>query len=156
MIGVLIRHEDIDIDRAGAAELAAELVSALRWLPLSAVYTSPVPGAIVTARPLASDHALEVQVRPALTALDTAVEATSDAQHRIVHELLTLARAHPGETVAIVMHASLIRQALVGLTTGETVGTSFEIQPGHVATIGITSDLGSVLSVNVPASEIAV
>ena len=155
MIALLIRHGHADpvgkwlagrrggisLDATGR-EQTSELVRALKWMPLTAVYTSPLERAIETAQPLANDHGLEVNVRPALTDVDFGSwtgrslddlshdaawgefnrdrihacapdgEALSDVQARIVAELMTLSHAHAAETVAIVTHAELIRCAL--------------------------------------------
>ena len=155
MIALLIRHghadpvgkwlagrrSGISLNAAGR-EQTSELVNALKWLPLTAVYTSPLERAIETAQPLADDHGLEVDVRSALTDVDFGSwtgrslddlaqdaawrefnrdrvhacapggEALCDVQQRIVEELMTLSQSHAAETVAIVTHAELIRCAL--------------------------------------------
>ncbi len=155
MIGLLIRHghaepigrwlagrqPGVSLDEAGW-EQTSQLVQALTWAPLSAVYTSPLERAVQTAHPLAYDHGLDVRVRPAFTDIDFGAwtgrtledlstdlewqrfnsdrnhacppggEALADVQRRIVDELLALGKTHPGEVVAIVTHAEPIRCAL--------------------------------------------
>ena len=147
MIGLLIPH----------AEQPSELVRALTWAPLSAVYTSPVDRAVETAQPLANDHGFDARVRNALT--DAAgSEALADVQRRVVSELMALAKSHPDETIAIVTHADPIRCALAafGDTALEDM-REMEISPSHVSAIGITaSGVRRVLGVNVPAVDMAV
>jgi broad specificity phosphatase PhoE len=155
MVGLLIRHGHSDavgqwlagrrsgvpLNTAGRRE-AEELSQALRWLPITAVYSSPLERAVDTATPLARDHGLTVKTREALTdvdfgewtgkTLDELVnepkwqafnrerqracapggEALTDVQHRIVNELIELSHTHPGELVAIVTHAEPIRCAI--------------------------------------------
>jgi broad specificity phosphatase PhoE len=155
MIGFLIRHGQADpVGRwlagrrpgislnAAGREQTAQLVRALTWAPLTAVYTSPLERAFETALPLARDHGLDVRVRHALTDIDFGAwtgrmleelctdpewnrfnsdrnhacppggEALTEVQRRVVEELLALAKTHPGEVVAIVTHAEPIRCAL--------------------------------------------
>ena len=155
MVGLLIRHGHADavegwlsgrrdgvaLSAQGRAE-AERLRQALRWTPLSAVYSSPLGHAVETAQPLARDRGLDVEVRPALTDVDFGDwtgramdelatdpawqsfnrdrtrscpprgEALALVQQRIVDELMKLARTHAGETIAIVTHAEPIRCAL--------------------------------------------
>ena len=155
MIGLLIRHGQADpVGRwlagrrpgvslnAAGREQTSELVRALTWAPLTAVYTSPLERAFETALPLAHDHGLDVRVRHALTDVDFGAwtgrtledlssdpewnrfnrdrdhgcppggEALCEVQRRVVDELLALGKSHPGEVVAIVTHAEPIRCAL--------------------------------------------
>ena len=201
MVGLLIRHGHAEpvghwlagrragvlLDAAGR-EQASELVRALTWLPLAAVYTSPLERAVETAQPLANDHGLDVRVRPALTDIDFGEwtgrtldelsndpqwanfnnqratgcppggEALADVQRRVVQELMTLARSHQGETIAIITHAEPIRCALAaftGQTLDEVLGV--EISPARVSAVGIThSGVREVLDVNIPALEVTV
>ncbi len=200
MIGLLIRHGHAEPvgrwlagRRAGVLlnavgrEQTQELVNALKWAPLSAVYTSPLERAVETAHPLASDHGLDVRVRPALTDVDFGdwtgrtlddlsqdaawVEFTRDrgngkpprgeplaaVQQRIVDELMTLAKSHQGETIAIVTHDEPIRCALAafGDSTMDDV-MAVELEPTRICAIGITAGVRRVLGVNVPANEVAV
>jgi broad specificity phosphatase PhoE len=200
IIGLLIRHGHaepvgrwlagrrpaVSLDEAGW-EQTSQLVRALTWAPLSAVYTSPLERAVQTAQPLAYDHGLDVRVRPALTDVDFGAwtgrlvldlsadpewqrfnsdrnhacppggEALADVQRRIVDELLTLGKTHPGEVMAIVTHAEPIRCALAafGDTSLDAV-MAIEIKPAHISTIGITLGVRRVLDVNIPASEVTV
>jgi probable phosphoglycerate mutase len=192
MIGLLIRHGSTDrvgqslagrqagvLLNAGGREQVAQLVRALAWLPLTAVYTSPLERAVETARPLAADHNLDARVRPALTDIDFGAwtgralieleadpawarfnrdrqracppggEALAAVQHRVLEELLTLARSHQSETIAIVTHAEPIRCALAALAgTSLDEAMAMNIEPGRVSVIGITPDVRRVLAVN--------
>lgn len=158
MIGLLIRHGHCDAVgkwlagrrdglslSATGREDAERLSAALKWLPLTAVYTSPLARAVETAEPLARDHGLPLSVRDALTDIDfgewtghTMEELAGDprwkafnddrrhacpprgealvaVQQRVVAELSRLARAHGGEIVALVTHAEPIRCAVAAL-----------------------------------------
>ena len=148
MVALLIRH---------GREEALALTHALTWAPLSAVYTSPLARAVETAHPLANDHGLDVHIRAALTDID-AGEPLADVQRRVVEELMTLAKSHQGETIAIVTHAELIRCVLAAFS-GQTLDDTMnvEISPTHVSAVGITpSGVCQVLSVNRPALEATV
>jgi len=124
---------------------ARHLSDALRWLPLSAVYSSPLERAMQTAAPLAHDHNLTIRVRPSLTDIDFGAwtgrtldelaqdarwlefneqrsrgsapggESLTDVQRRVMAELLHLSRRHHGEIVAIVTHAEPIRCVIAEL-----------------------------------------
>jgi broad specificity phosphatase PhoE len=155
MIGLLIRHGHTDavgrwlagrqagvsLSADGRRE-AASLSQALRWVPVSAVYSSPLERARETAGPIAHDHGLPVHTREALTDVDFGAwtgksldelandpswavfnrerckacppggESLAAVQRRVVEELQCLARRHPGEVVAIVTHAEPIRCAI--------------------------------------------
>jgi probable phosphoglycerate mutase len=116
------------------------------YLPLTAIYSSPLERALETAGPLAHDHGLRVQTRPALNDMDfgdwtgrtldeladdpawksfngdrgracpPGGEALQQVQRRVVDELLALSRLHAGEVVAIVTHAEPIRCALAAFS----------------------------------------
>jgi probable phosphoglycerate mutase len=155
MVGLLIRHghsdavgrwlagrrEGIPLNAAGRRE-AEELSEALRWLPITAIYTSPLERAVDTAQPLARDHGLSIKTRAALTDIDFGEwtgksldelaslpawqafnqdrchacapggEPLVEVQRRVVDELIELSRTHPGEMVAIITHAEPIRCAI--------------------------------------------
>ena len=147
MIGLLIRD--------GRLEPASHLVRGLTWAPLSAVYASASGLAFETAQPLAHDHGLDVSISPALKDIDG--ETHTQLQQRIVAELLTLAKRHPDETIALVTYAEPIRCALAAFGGGSLDELlALEISPEHVSAIGITPDVRRVLSVNVPVEDIAV
>jgi broad specificity phosphatase PhoE len=155
MVGLLIRHGHSDaVDRwlagrrdgvrlnATGRREAEQLSEALRWLPITAVYSSPLERAIDTAKPLARDRGLAIDARAALTDIDfgdwtgqtlealgplpewqafnrdrchacpPGGEPLTDVQRRVVDELISLSRMHSGEMVAIVTHAEPIRCAL--------------------------------------------
>jgi broad specificity phosphatase PhoE len=159
MIGLLIRHghaEPVGRWLAGrrpgvslsaiGREQTSQLVRALTWAPLSAVYTSPLERAVQTAQPLAFDHGLDARGRIAWTDIDFGAwtgrtlkdlstdpawtrfnrdrnhacppdgEALADVQRRVVDDLVVLGNAHMGEVVAIVTHAEPIRCALAAFS----------------------------------------
>lgn len=155
MVGLLIRHghteavgrwlagrrDGVPLTAEGERQ-AKELANALRWVPITAVYSSPLARAVSTAAPLAGDHGLHVEIRDALTDLDFGEwtgrtldelasspewrrfnedrshacppggEPLADLQTRVAGELSQIATRHAGETVAIVTHAEPIRCAI--------------------------------------------
>jgi broad specificity phosphatase PhoE len=180
------RQPGIGLSADGRRDVA-RLVHALTWAPLSAVYTSPLERAVQTALPLAAAHGLDVQARPGLTDIDFGAwtgkaleqlsadpewerfnrdrehacppggEPLADVQRRVVAELMTLARPHAGEMIALVSHAEPIRcvlAACAGQSLNEAM--TIDIHPGHMCSIGIISSLRSVLAVNVDPDEITV
>jgi broad specificity phosphatase PhoE len=84
-------------------------------------------------------------------------EPLADVRRRVVDELLTLAKPHAGEMILVVSHAEPIRCALAAFA-GQSLddAMAIELQPGCVCSIGITSNLRSVLGVNIHPDEIAV
>ncbi len=179
------RRAGVVLNAEGHTHVAV-LVRAMTWTPLTAIYTSPLERAVETARPLANDHSLDARVRPALTDIDfgewtgralTDLEAdpewvrfNRDRQHasppggeslaavqaRIVEELMTLARSHLGETIAVVTHAEPIRCALAAFS-GKTLdeAMALNIEPGRVSAIGITPNVRRVLGVNALPMEMS-
>jgi probable phosphoglycerate mutase len=155
MVALLIRHAHTDgigmrlngrqrgvrLSEQGRRE-AADLVDALRYVPLTAIYSSPRERALETAEPVACDHGLQVLMRPRVDEIDFGEwtgrtieslgkdpawhrfnrerdrarapggEALAEVQQRVVEELLALSRVHPGELIAIVTHAEPIRCAV--------------------------------------------
>ena len=155
MVGLLIRHglsdavgrwlagrrEGVPLNPAGRQQ-AEQLSAALRWAPLTAIYTSPLERAVDTARPIARVHELTVETREALTEMDFGAwtgksfaelsaspdwqafnsdrchacppggEPLVEVQRRIVEELVGLSRQHAGQVIAVVTHAELIRCAI--------------------------------------------
>jgi probable phosphoglycerate mutase len=131
----------VPLNDAGRKE-AGRLSDALRWLPITAIYSSPLERAVDTAKPLARDHGLTVSTRNALTDVDfgdwtgktleelaplaewqafnrercracpPGGESLLAVQQRVVEELTQLSRRHAGEIVAIVTHAEPIRCAI--------------------------------------------
>jgi probable phosphoglycerate mutase len=181
------RRPGVSLNAAGR-EQTTKLVQALKWTLISAVYASPLERAVETAHPLAADHGLDLRIREALTDLDFGEwtgrtvadlsgdpawarfnsdhpdgcpprgESRSAARRRVVEELMTLAKTHPGETIAIVTHGELIRCALAALGDGTVADDvlAIDVDPTRVSAIGIQSGVCRVLGVNLPASEMAV
>lgn len=155
MVALLIRHAHTDgigsrlNGRQGGIRLseqgrreAVDLAAALRYVPLTAIYSSPRERALETAEAVARDHGLQVLMRPRLDEVDFGEwtgrtidalgsdpawqrfnrdrdgarapggEALAEVQQRIVDELLALSRVHPGEMIALVTHAEPIRCAV--------------------------------------------
>jgi broad specificity phosphatase PhoE len=121
----------------------ARLVERLRRVAITAVASSPLERALETARPIADDHGLRVNVVPDLTEFEVGdwTGATFDAlarndawrrfnevrslaspprgelmldvQRRGIAALLALAERHPGGVTAVVSHGDVIRTILL-------------------------------------------
>jgi len=68
-LGLALGRADVPLNERGRAQ-ARDLARALAREPLTAVYSSPLARALDTARAIAGEHGLEVQVEPALTEMD--------------------------------------------------------------------------------------
>jgi ribonuclease H / adenosylcobalamin/alpha-ribazole phosphatase len=180
------RQRGVWLSATGRLEATA-LMQALMWAPLTAVYSSPLERAVETATPLADDHGLRVRTSDALTEVDfgdwtgRAImdlahdpgwqsfnqsrararpprgEAIADVQRRIVEMLLALSLGHPGEIVACVTHAELIRCAVAafrGTTLDDVMG--IEISPGRVTPVGLTAAVRRVFAIDVPPAALTV
>jgi broad specificity phosphatase PhoE len=129
------------LDDEGRAQ-AARLAWRLRASPLAAVCSSPMPRALETAAPLASQHGLEIQQCAGLDEIDfgdwsgrtfaeldplptwrqfnsirscTRIpggEHICEVQVRVVSELERIQRDYPHGTVVLVSHADVLRAAL--------------------------------------------
>lgn len=136
------RLPGVALNAAGRAD-AGRLGAALAREPLTAIYSSPLERAIETARPLAAEHRLLLQPCDGLIEVDfgewtgqtfaeldgredwrrfnahrgsavvPAGESASAVQARILACIGELQQRHPGETVAAVSHADVIRAALL-------------------------------------------
>jgi broad specificity phosphatase PhoE len=133
---VLCRHA-----KAGEAEQAGALGVALVACPLVAVYTSPLPRAVQTARAVADRHGLDpIEVddlreidfgdvaglgfddlppdlqtgllREPTTVQFPGGETYTELRQRVCRAIDRIVADHPGETVGVVSHAGAIRAAL--------------------------------------------
>jgi len=123
-------------------EQAVEIAGALSWLPIKAVYSSPLERAVETAEPLAQSLGLGIQLSPDLTDTDVGQwegrswkalsrtrlwkviqqtpsqfqfpggETFVHAQERVVRSLDAIASAHGDELIAVVFHADPIKLAV--------------------------------------------
>jgi broad specificity phosphatase PhoE len=139
------RRDGVHLSAAGLREADA-LCAAFRWLPLTAVYSSPLERAVRTAQPLADDRGLRVRIRERMTDIDfgdwtgkTLDELSGDAewmrfnrdrcsaaapggeslaavQRRFVEDLRELASDHGSESIAVITHAEPIRCAIAAFT----------------------------------------
>ena len=132
------RRRDVALSREGLeqAEIVADLLSVA---PLSAVYSSPRERAYYTARAIAYQHELKVEIADALDEVDFGEwsgrsfdelegdpvwsewneargsarapggESMSEAVERAIAKLAEIGVEHRGETVAAVTHCDIIR-----------------------------------------------
>ena len=135
------RMPGVSLSAEGRSQAEA-LAERLSSLPLAAVYSSPLERTLETAEPLARRHGLEVRVTDQVVEMDfgewTGVsfenlesdprwknfnlfrsgtpapggEMMAEVQVHAVRELDRLRLLHPGELVAIVSHADVIRALL--------------------------------------------
>jgi broad specificity phosphatase PhoE len=153
---VLCRHA-----AAGDADGIEQLAVRLAELDVTAVYTSPVPRAVETARAVAEQHGLEPLFRDELReielgevdglqfedyprALQSALldapatvrfpggESYEELRRRVVAGLADIVAEHDGETVVAISHAGAIRAALATWLSVEP-DASFRIDQGFAA-----------------------
>ena len=76
-------------------------------------------------------------------------EQPGDVQRRIVGAIARLARLHPGQTIAIVSHADVLRFALLHYRSMSLdLYYCFQVEPGSVSVVRLSSDGARVLYVN--------
>ena len=163
------------IGRAEVERLRAMLSHEL----ISAVYASPLERAMETAERIAHDRGVRVRACDGLNEVDfgewtgktfselsgrddwrrfneqrssapvPAGEAASTVQARIVRCLRQLHARHPGQTIAAVSHADVIRCALLhyGNRSLDT-WQSIEVEPASVSAVSVGTTCGEVLYVN--------
>ena len=68
-LGLALGRADVPLNERGRWQ-AQRLAAALAAAPLAAVYSSPLSRALDTARPIAGEHGLQVQVDEGLTEMD--------------------------------------------------------------------------------------
>ena len=122
---------------------AEELAWRLNAVTIAALVSSPLERAVETAKPIARDHALDVQIMPDLNEVEIGEwtgksfaelagdpqwtrykiargttrppggELMIDVQQRGIRVLMELARRYPSGTVAVVSHGDLLRAILL-------------------------------------------
>lgn len=172
------RMDGVHLNGQGRAQ-AQELAGRLAGLSITAVYSSPLHRALETAAPLAASLRLETLVDKDLLEIDfglwtnaayedlqkqlrfqrfntfrsgTAIpggEFMAEAQLRIVRSLNKLCDKHPGETVAAVSHADMIKAA-IAYYAGIHLDMfhRIEISPASVSIVEIGPDTARILLVN--------
>lgn len=135
------RSAGVQLNDAGI-EQARNLTERIKHLPIAAVYSSPMERAVATAEPIAQSLGLGVQVMQDFQELDfgnwtnktfedlasehsfqrfntfrscarvPGGETMLEAQTRFVSGVEKLQQRHPGQTLAIISHADLIKSAI--------------------------------------------
>jgi probable phosphoglycerate mutase len=172
------RSEGVPLSARGRAE-AAELRTSLHGRVIHAIYSSPLERAMDTARGLALDRHIDVRVRADLVEVDFGEwtgktfleldrlpgwqrynrtrsiahvprgENASAVRMRITRALADLHRAHPGQSVAVVTHAEVIRTAVLHyLGTSLDLFHQVEIAPASVTTVALRGERAQVVAVN--------
>ncbi len=172
------RTEGVPLNQPGRAQ-AERLRARLASVNIAAIYSSPLQRAIETAGPLARERGLRIEPRIELAEVDFGEwngerfdrlatdprwtrfnacrsmagvprgERAPDVQARIVHLLEDLRVAHPGQTIACVSHADVIRLAVL-YVAGAPVDFihRFEIAPASVTALAAGEDCPALLYVN--------
>lgn len=175
------RMEGVALSEEGRAQ-ATRLAEWFAGHPVAAVLSSPVQRARETAAPVAARLGLPVQVAEAWTEIDFGAwtgrrfddlaadpawqrwnaarglaappggEAAHAAQSRALAGLEALRREWPGQAVAVVSHADVIRAALAGvLGTGLERPWRLRIDPAGVSTVRLGDGEAEVVAVNLAA-----
>lgn len=172
------RLPGVPLNAAGRADVE-RLRAALAREPLAAIYTSPLERTIETARAVAAEHRLlpqpchglievdfgdwtgrtfaELQERDDWRRFNTqrgdaivpGGESAPAVQTRILACLRQLQQRHPGQTVAAVSHADVIRAALL-YYSGISLDAwqQMEIDPASVSAIALGPSGDEVLYIN--------
>ena len=172
------RLPGIGLSEVGVGE-AERLADHLRLHDLAAIQSSPVQRARETAAAIAAGRGLDVDIATALDEIDfgdwtgrafealagdpdwdhwnasraTAAppsgESMAGAQARVVAHLQALARAHAGESVAVVTHCDIIRAALAQvLRLSLDAFHRFDVDPASVSRIAMGDWGARILSIN--------
>ncbi len=172
------RTPDVHLNKQGQKQAKA-LGKRLAGVKLDAIYASPLERTMETATAIAKHHNLEIKNRPGLLEVDygnwtgkaiaklakekswhtiqfypsgagfPGGETMYQMQTRFVQEVNALAAAHPGQTIAIVGHADLIKSAVA-----HYLGVHFDlfqrivISTASITTVAFTPVGPRVISVN--------
>lgn len=179
------RLPGVPLNEAGRAQ-AQQLAGRLGRVPISAIYSSPLARAVQTAEPLAQARALSPIIREDFLEIDFGTwtnrsfaelekeplfqrfnsfrsgtripggELMLEAQTRMIAGLTALGAQHPGETVAVVSHADVIKAAVAYYTgTHLDMFQRLEISPASVSIIEVYAETARLLLLN-DTGELAV
>jgi probable phosphomutase (TIGR03848 family) len=172
------RTPGVPLNSEGQAQ-AQQLAARLANVRLDAIYSSPLERAVQTAAPLAAQHNLETTINNDFLELDfgdwtnctfqelqdqpqfqrfnsfrshTRIpggELMLEAQARAVAGLGKLCAQHPGQTVAVVSHADMLKAA-VAYYAGIHLDMfqRLEISPASVSVLEIFEETARILSLN--------
>jgi probable phosphomutase (TIGR03848 family) len=172
------RTPGVPLNAEGQAQ-AQQLAIRLADMPIAAIYSSPLARAVQTAAPIAAQHDLETSISEDFLELDfgnwtnctfqelhdqpqfqrfnsfrssTRIpggELMLEAQARAVAGLGKLCAQHPGQTVAIVSHADILKAA-VAYYAGIHLDLfqRLEISPASVSVLEIFEETARILLLN--------
>jgi probable phosphomutase (TIGR03848 family) len=172
------RTPGVPLNAEGQAQ-AQQLAIRLADMPIAAIYSSPLAHAVQTAAPIAAQHDLETSISEDFLELDfgnwtnctfqelhdqpqfqrfnsfrssTRIpggELMLEAQARAVAGLGKLCAQHPGQTVAIVSHADILKAA-VAYYAGIHLDLfqRLEISPASVSVLEIFEETARILLLN--------
>lgn len=172
------RTPGVHLTADGRAQ-AQRLVETLRAQPIARIFSSPLERAIETAEPLARARGLEITIDEALTEVNFGEwtgltfeelsrlaewkrfnaqrsaaevpggERPADVQARIVAALERLRAPHPGQTIAAVSHADVIRAAVLHYAGASLdMVHRIEIGPASVTAVALGAGAPRLLYVN--------
>lgn len=172
------RTPGVALSAAGRAQ-AQQLAARLADVPLDAIYSSPLERAVQTAAPVAAQHGLETSISDDFLELDfgdwtnctfqelqgqpqfqrfnsfrshTRIpggELMLEAQARVVAGLGKLCAQHPGQTVAVVSHADLLKAAVAHYAGIHLdLFQRLEISPASVSVLEIFDETARILVLN--------
>ncbi len=178
------RREGVSLNAAGRHD-AETLAERLRDLPITAVYSSPLERAAETAGLIAGERGVLVTISDAFNELDAGDwtektfaslqgddvwrafngfrsctripggEVMAEVQARVVTGLGRLREAHPGECIAVVSHADVIKAA-IGYYAGIPIDLlhRIEISPASVSVVRLDNEHVSILGLNTFATVV--
>ena len=172
------RTPGVPLNAEGQAQ-AQQLAARLADVPIAAIYSSPLERAVQTAEPVATAHKLttticddfleidfgkwtnctfqELQNQPQFQRFNSFRSSTRipggelllEAQARAVAGLSKLCAQHPGQTVAVVSHADMLKAAVAyyaGIPLD--IFQRLEISPASVSVLEIFDDTARILLLN--------
>lgn len=172
------RNSGVHLNEIGRGQ-AQDLALRLAGLPFTAVYSSPLERAVQTAEPIATTLHLPTMVCDDFLELDfgewtgksfeelgsrrefqvfnsfrssTLIpggESMAEAQARIIRGIQKLRAKHPGQTVAVVSHADLIKSALM-FFAGMPLDLfqRIEISPASVSIVEVYEETARIVLLN--------
>jgi probable phosphoglycerate mutase len=140
------RTDNVPLSEHGRQQLVA-LCQALRGVRIDAVYSSPLERARATAQAVADERELTINLRDELLEIPGGEHATAIVA-RATRALEAIARGHPGETVAAITHAEVIRSAVLHYQRRSLdLYHEIDVPPASITEVRLSAKGAEVLSV---------